>query len=230
MLIPQRRPFARVPIEGILIQRRGPARELGPKLPHHIPRHARLGKDGILPLLHNGHAILARRDGILLQQHGLVEGSADGVVLGNPGVAPGVVVAPVLRVHVEGAVIERFDGEVGLEIHAFVAGVGVALLVVWDGGGGGGGEPAFVPQGDHVPAVEGLDVGGDVRGPFGNDGGVAARAAGFVTKFPAEDCRAGFVPVDDEFDVVFVGGLSGGVGVEVIVRTAVDVSVGVYAP
>ncbi len=75
--------------------------------------------------------------------------------------------------------------------------------------------------------IEGLDKGGDVGGPFGDDGRVAARAAGLVTEFPAKNCRGRLVPVDDESDVVLVRGLSGGIGVEVVVGPTVCVNVGV---
>ena len=76
-------------------------------------------------------------------------------------------------------------------------------------------------------SVERLDVAGDVGGPFGDDGRVAARAAGLIAEFPTKDYRRGFVPVDNEFDVVLVRGLSGGIGVEVVVGPTVCVNVGV---
>ena len=75
--------------------------------------------------------------------------------------------------------------------------------------------------------VQGLDEGGGVRGPFGDDGGAAAGAAGLVAQFPAEDRRAGFVAVDDEANVIPVGGLGASVGVKSVVVAAVDVGVGV---
>lgn len=150
-------------------------------------------------------------------------------MLGDPGGAPAGVVAPLVVVEMEGPVVERRDREVALEIHTFVPRVGVALLVVGDRGRRGGGEPTFVAKRDHVVRVEGFDVGRGVRGPFGDDGGAAARAARLVAEFPAEDGRRGFVPVDDEFNVGFVGGLGFGVGVEAVVVAAVDVGVGVDA-
>lgn len=55
-----------------------------------------------------------------------------------------------------------------------------------------------------MAGVERFDVGADVGGPVVDGGGGAAVAAGFVAKFPGEDGRRGFVPLDDEFDVVFV--------------------------
>lgn len=42
-------------------------------------------------------------------------------MLGDPLVDPGIVVAPLVRVGVEGAVVERGDGEVLREVDAFVA-------------------------------------------------------------------------------------------------------------
>ncbi len=71
-------------------------------------------------------------------------------MLHYPVVDPGVVVAPLVRVGVEGAVVERGDGEVLGEVDAFVAGVGVRAVAE------GGGEPAFVAEGDEVVGVEGF--------------------------------------------------------------------------
>lgn len=149
-------------------------------------------------------------------------------MLRDPRVAPRVVVAPLVGVQVDGAVVDGGDGQVLLEVDAFVAGVGVALLVVGQVGRGGG-EPAFVAEGDQVSGVQRFDVSGSVGGPFGDDARGTAGAAGFVHQLPAEDGGASLVAVDDEFDVVLVGGLSGGVGIEVIVGAAVDVAVGVDA-
>ena len=86
------------------------------------------------------------RSGILLQYYGLPGGFPDGVVLRYLGTAPGVVVAPLIRVYVEGAVVDGFDGEVLDEIDAFIAAVGVRTVstnVAW-------GKPAFVSEGNHV--------------------------------------------------------------------------------
>ena len=77
--------------------------------------------------------------------------------------------------------------------------------------------------------IEGFDVCRGIRGPFCDDGGAAAGAARFVAEFPAEDCGGGFVAVDDEADVVPVGGLGAGVGVKAVVVAAVGVGVGVDA-
>lgn len=69
-------------------------------------------------------------------------------MLRYPFVDPGVVVAPLVWVGVEGAVVERADGEVFGEVDTFVAGVGVGAIAV------GGGEPAFVAEGDEVMGVQ----------------------------------------------------------------------------
>lgn len=76
--------------------------------------------------------------------------------------------------------------------------------------------------------VEGFDGCGDGAGPGGDDGGGAAGAARFVAELPAENRGRGFVSVDDESDVVFVGGLAAGVGVEAGVGAAEGGRVGVY--
>lgn len=77
--------------------------------------------------------------------------------------------------------------------------------------------------------VEGLDVGGGVGGPFGDDAAGAARAVRLVAELPAEDGGAPLVAVDDEFDVVLEGGLGGGIGVKTVVGTAVGIGIGVDA-
>lgn len=229
MLSPQHPQHTRIPVHRIIIQRPRPAREHGPKLPQHIRRHTRLLHDSLLPRPHDPHAVQPFPHRILLQHDGFVERLADGVVLRDPGGAPAGVVAPQVVVHVEGPVVERGDREVALEIHPVVPRVGVALVVVGDRARGSGREPAFVAERDHVVRVQGFDVGRGVRSPFGDDGGGAARADGLVAEFPAEDGGRGFVAVDDEFDVSFVGGLGLGVGVEAVVVAAVDVGVGVDA-
>lgn len=50
----------------------------------------------------------------------------------DPGVAPGIVVAPLIGIKMHGAKVESGNGEVFLEIDALVAGVAVALFVVWE--------------------------------------------------------------------------------------------------
>ena len=145
-------------------------------------------------------------------------------MLRDPGAAPAVVVAPAVGVHVKRAVVERLDGEVLDEVHAFVAAVGVAAVAAAVAGG----QPAFVAERDHVVRVEGFDVGRDGGRPGGYDGGGAAWAARFVAELPAEDCCGGLVPVHDEGDVVLVGGLAAGVGVEAGVIASEGGRVGVY--
>lgn len=147
-------------------------------------------------------------------------------MLCDPCVAPGVVVAPLIRVHMEGAIVDRLDGEVFLKVDAFVTGVGVAVFEVGEVGGGGR-QPAFVAEGDEMFGVEGFDVGGCVRGPIGDYASITARAARFVAQLPAEDCGGLLVAIDDEFDVVLVGRLGSHVGEEALVGATVDVGVGV---
>lgn len=179
MRIPQRLQIVRIVIHGIVIQRLSPAGELGSKLPHHISSDARLLHHRVLPWAHDAHTILAIRDGVFFEKDGLAQLLADGIVLRDPRVAPRVVVPPLVSVHVDGAVVKGWDGQILLEIDAFVAGVGVTLLVVGDIGRGGG-KPAFVAEGNHMLGVEIFDVSGGVGGPFGNDAGGAAGAAGLV--------------------------------------------------
>ena len=55
--------------------------------------------------------------------------------------------------------------------------------------------------------VDRFDERGRLGCPLGDYTAVAAVAAGLVAELPAEDCRRGFVAVDDEGNVVLVGGL-----------------------
>lgn len=228
MLTPQRLQIGRAPIHGVLIQRPRAAGELRAELPHEIAGEAGFAEDGVLPGPGDADAVLGLGHGVLLEHDGLAEALADFVVLRDPRVAPGVVVAPLVGVHVHGAEVDGADREVLLEVDAVVARVRVAVVVVGDVGRRLG-EPAFVAEGDEVVRVEGLDVGGGVGGPFGDDAAGAARAVRLVAELPAEHGGALLIAVDDEFDVVLEGGLGGGMGVKAVVGTAVGVGIGVNA-
>ncbi len=125
MLRPQHRQLRRIPKNRIIIQRQRPTRKPGPKLPHHIARHTRLPQHRILPRPRRLDPIHTFRNRILLEQNRLIERFSNSVVLGDLGGSPSIVVAPLVEIHVYGAVIESGDGEVFLEIDALVPGVGV---------------------------------------------------------------------------------------------------------
>ena len=165
-------PCRRIIINRIIIKRVN--RQRRRKLPKRIIRDARVQQRGLLPRLHHDALVRRVRGAVLLEHDGLPGRFARGVVLQDPLVAPGVVVAPRLRVQVEGAVVEGRDGEVLDEIDALVAGVGVGAVPH------GGRHPSFVAQRDHVLRVQRFDVGADAGGPVGDDGGRAAGAARFV--------------------------------------------------
>lgn len=100
-------------------------------MPHHIPRHARLAQYRLLPLTHDTHSIFSVRDSVFFQHDRLTGVLANGIVLRDPGVTPGVVVAPLVGIEVNSTIVERGNREVFLEIHALVAGVGVTAIIVW---------------------------------------------------------------------------------------------------
>lgn len=212
-------------VNRIPIIRIRPIRITGRKLPDHIPRNTRFAQHRTLPRRHILLPQRRRRRSILLQQHRLARRLPNSIVLRDPRVHPVVAVAPLLRVGVEGAVVDTGDGQVLDKVDAFVSAVGVAAVAAAVGAG----EPAFVAEGDHVVCVEGLDVFAGRRGPVCDYGGGAPAAARLVAELPAEDRGAGFVAVDDEFDVGLVGGLRLGVGVEGVVGAPEGVGVGVYA-
>ena len=216
-------PRRRIIVNRIPIVRISPVRKICRKLPERIGGDTRPRQRGRLPLRQVLIPQRRRRRRVFLQHDGLAGGFADGVVLRDPGAAPGVVVPPRVRVHVEGAVVDRLDGEVLDEVDAFVAAVrvgAVAAGVAWL-------QPAFVAEGHHVVCVEGLDIGGDGRCPGGDHRGGTAGAAGFVAELPAEYVGGTFVPGDDEFDVVLVRGLAFGVSVERSVRSSIGVDVSI---
>ena len=144
-------------------------------------------------------------------------------MLQDPFVAPGVVVAPLVGVQVEGAIVKSLDGEVLDEVNTFVPGVCVGTISQRRR------QPALITKRDHMIGVEGLDVGAYTRGPVCDHGGGAAGAAGLIAELPREDSAGAFVAVDDEFDPDFVGRLTGRVSVEGVVRSPVSGGVGVDA-
>ena len=219
MLSAQYLKLARVIINRVAVERIRPARKLASKLPERIISHARLRQHRLLPL---GFNILpdARVWNAVLLQHDRFTGRfANGIVLLDPFVAPGIIVAPLAGIQMESSVVERRDGEVLDEIDAFVAAISVGPVALRRG------EPPFVAQADHVPMIERLDVLADVRGPVVDDARIAGATAGFVGELPGENGARGFVAVDDELDVFLVGSLGGSVGVEVIVRSTVGIRV-----
>ena len=179
---------------GIIVNRiiiKGVNRQRRRKLPKRIVSDARVQQRGLLPRFHNGAFVCRVRRAILLKHDGLPGRFARGVVLHDPLVAPGVVVAPRLGIEVEGAVVEGRDGEVLDKVDAFVARVGVGSVAY------GGRHPPFVAQGDHVLRIQRFDVGADAGCPVGDDGGRAAGAARLVAQFPGEYGGGAFVAVDD---------------------------------
>jgi len=78
--------------------------------------------------------------------------------------------------------------------------------------------------------VQRLDVGRNLGSPVVDDRSVAAVAARLVHELPGEDGVGVLVAVHDELDVVLVGSLGGGVGVERRCIAIVNGAVGVDAP
>ena len=168
MLHPQRLPIAptrRIIVNRIPIIRIHPILERRRKLPKAITRDTRLAHHRALP---QRHILLPQRRArrrVLLQDDRFPGSFANGVVLRDPGAAPGVVVAPLVRVEVEGAVVDGGNGEVFDEIHAFVAAVGVATVAACEGRL----QPAFVAHANHVVCVQALDVLTDRSRPIRDD-------------------------------------------------------------
>ena len=119
-------PRRRIIINRIIIKRINGQRRR--KLPKRIIRDARVQQRSLLPRFHDDAFVRRVRGAVFFKHDGLPGRFARGVVLQDPLVAPGVVVAPRLRVQVEGAVVEGRDGEVLDEVDAFVARVGVGAV------------------------------------------------------------------------------------------------------
>ena len=177
------------------------------ELPEGVIRDTGVQERGLLPRFADGRVVGRVGRAVLLEDDRLPRRFARRVVLHDPLVAPGLVVAPRIRVEVEGAVVERRDGEVLDKVHPFVPGVGVRAVTH------GRCHPPFVAEGHHVLRIQGFDVRADARGPVGDDRGRASGAARLVAQFPCEDGRGVLVAVDDQVDVIFVRGLRFGVGV-----------------
>lgn len=219
MLSSQYLKLARLVINRIAIKRIRPARKLRSKLPKGIISHARLLQHRVLPLELNTFPEAWIRNPVLLQNDWFTSRFANGVVLLDPFVAPGIVVPPLAGIQMESSVVERGNGEVLDKVDSLVAAVRIRAIAL------GRGQPPFVAQADHVAGIERLDIFADIRSPIEDDTGIAGATAGLVGQLPRENGARGLVAVDDELDVFLVCGLCGSVGVEVVVGSAVGISV-----
>ena len=186
-------------ILGIIIPNRihiiltNPARQIHRrKLPETIIRHLRTIHHRHLPGQLRARMIMRERRPILLQHHRLPRRLTHTIVLLNPGAPPRIIVAPGVRIQMEGGIVEGRNLQIGREIDADVTSVGVSPIADAIGRR----EPALVAERHHVLAVERLDVGARVRRPAGDDGGVAALAARLVAELPREDGGRVLVALD----------------------------------
>ena len=221
MVNDQRLIFRRAILNCVIVRNARPARQRRPELPETIVCNLSILHDGHLPLLLHRRRVGALSP-VLLEHNRLPHCSADGIMVLDPRIAPAIVVAPLVRVEVEGAVVEGRDRHVLGEVDTFGAGIRVRAVAA-------AAQPALVAERDHVRAVEALDVCARGRGPVVDDAAVAAVAARLVAEFPREDGRGGLVAVHHEGDVGLVCFLGGDVGVEGRGVAVEDVAVGVYA-
>ena len=147
----QRRVRRRVVVDGVVIRVARATRQRRAKLPEAVVRDGSIVHDGRKPLRFHGRHVRALR-AVLLGDDGFAGRFSENAVLHQPLVAPGVVVPPLVWVHVEGAVVERLDAQVLGEVDAFGAAVGVGAVPA-------GAQPALVAERDHVGLVERFDVG-----------------------------------------------------------------------
>ena len=147
VLIPQNLIIAarsRVVINGIVIKRIN-GQGLSTKLPERIVCDARVLKHSLLPWCHQELMISCVRRAVLLEDDRFPSRLSDGVVLHNPLIGPGVVVAPLVGIAVKGAIVKGGDSKVFHKIDSLVSGICVASVT-----DASGVEPAFVAEGNHV--------------------------------------------------------------------------------
>ena len=131
MLHPQSLPITprrRIIIDRIPIIRIRPVRKRRRELPHTIARDTRLAHHRALPLWHILFPQRHTRRRVLFQHDRFPCCFSDRVVLRDPFTAPGIVVTPLVRVEMEGPVVDGGDSEVLDEIDAFVAAIGVGAV------------------------------------------------------------------------------------------------------
>ena len=107
----------RVVVYGIIIKRING--QSGPKLPEGVVGHTAVLEDGLLPRFADLRVVRGIRRAVLFKHHGLPRCFARLVVLQDPFVPPAGVVAPLIGVKVESAVVDGGDGEVLDEVNAF---------------------------------------------------------------------------------------------------------------
>ncbi|KAF3934416.1 hypothetical protein ABW19_dt0205334 [Dactylella cylindrospora] len=181
-----------------------------------------LGNRSLLPFLDNfetsvvgnGSEVLESlvwgEPAVLFKDDWLVQGATDSGVVLDPLCPPLWGLAPPIRVEVESSVVNGIDGGLSLKVNTVGAVVGpvVALWVV---------ESTLASNRDHVVGVEILDELGEILGPFMQLGDITVRrsweisvsvsaAAGLVTQLPREDGFGVLVSLNDDLDVLLVGG------------------------
>lgn len=85
---------------------------MAPKLPETVIRYITCEHCSLPLLLNRGLIRLSARGAVLFQHNGLVVLGGESGVLTDPFTAPGEVVAPLVWVEMEGAVVESWDLQV----------------------------------------------------------------------------------------------------------------------
>jgi hypothetical protein len=80
-----------------------------------------------------------------------------------------------------------------------------------------------------VVRIEGLDVGGSLSYPVGDDVGLAARAARLISQLPCKDSRGSLVARDNGLDVRLVHTLDLRIGVPFRLAATIGIDVGIHA-
>ena len=106
----------RVVVNSIIIKRIN--RQIGPKLPEGVVGHTAALKDGLLPRCADFRVVRGIGRAVLFKNYRLPRRFACCVVLQDPFITPAVVVAPLVGVEVESAVVDGRDGEVLDKVNA----------------------------------------------------------------------------------------------------------------
>lgn len=131
-----------VVVDGIIVI--GVNRQSRRKLPKGVIGNTGIQESRLLPRFADCRVIGNVSRAVLFEDDWLARYFACGVMLHDPLVTPGVIVAPRIGIEVESAVVEGGDGEVFDEVNALVPGVRIRAIAHWRG------HPSLIAKSHHV--------------------------------------------------------------------------------
>lgn len=136
----------RIVIDGIIIIRVN--KQSRRELPERVIRNTGVQKSGLLPSFADCQVIRSVGRAILFEDDWLARGLACSVMLHDPLITPGVIVAPRTGVEVENTVVEGGDREVLDEVDALVSGVSIGAISHRRS------HPSFIAESHHVLRIQ----------------------------------------------------------------------------